>query len=73
MSPNEAAASAASAQDVPATLLLASTADRVWVRVNNQRTVVVMLGEALAGYGRLLAIQGRQARFEKGTLVERVP
>jgi hypothetical protein len=58
---------------VSAAQLLASTADRVWVRVNNQRTVMVALGEELAGYGRLLAIQGRQARFEKGTLVERAP
>jgi hypothetical protein len=53
--------------------LLASTAERVWVRVNNQRTVVLAIGQELPGYGRLLAVQGGRARFEKATLSERAP
>jgi hypothetical protein len=48
--------------------LLAVSPDRIWVRVDDQRTLMLSVGQQLEGHGRLTRIEANRAVFENGTL-----
>ncbi|PNG49979.1 MULTISPECIES: hypothetical protein [unclassified Variovorax] len=53
----------------PATVVAASpTGDKAWVRIGDQRTVIVSKGQSVPGLGVFHGAEGKGAKFDSGYL-----
>jgi hypothetical protein len=48
--------------------LVAAAANKVWIRLDERRTVSIEKGQVLEGYGEFLGVERGIAKFERGSL-----
>lgn len=49
-------------------LIVMATKEKAWVRLDDRKTVIVTKGDEVPGLGKLLELDAKSVKFEKGTL-----
>lgn len=51
--------------------VVAASGNKVWIRLDERRTISLQAGQSLEGYGALLGVSRGVAKFERGTITSK--